>query len=111
MAMRCPEFCFCKYGNPMLTFCVSVNFPTFIGNFSLPYIDWGISVSHGGHNHQAFVKFCINNSQTPVIADPTLMETSWIFYSATTSMSTVYYLIMLALPCAVLVIILQFIFV
>ena len=56
----------------MLAFCVNANFPTFIlGDFNLPYIDWGIPVSHGGLNHQDFVKFCINNSLTQIIDDPT----------------------------------------
>ena len=97
----------------MLTFCVSVNFPTFIlGDSNLPCIDWGIPVSHGRPNHQAFVKFCISNSLTQVIDYPlTVMEIFWIFYSATTSVSTVYYRIMLVLLCAVLVFIPPFIFV
>ena len=49
----------------MLIFSISVKFPTFIlGDFNQLHIDWGIPVSHGGLNHQAFVKLCINNFPT-----------------------------------------------
>ena len=90
-----------KHACTMLTFCISFNFPPFIlSDFNLPHTDWCIPVSHGGPNHKAFVKFCINNSLTQVIGDPTHRNGNiWIFYSAITSVSTVFYLIMLALPC------------
>ena len=69
----------------MLAFCVSVNFSTFIlSDFNVLHVDWGIPVSNGGLYHQAFVKFCIRNSLAQVIADLTVIETFWIFYSATT---------------------------
>ena len=51
--------------------CCATQHPSFVlGDFNLPLIDWTIPISHGGHSHEYFLDFCLDQSLHQLIHEP-----------------------------------------